>query len=96
VNAARLAERARIFSEHDISAGLTAQVSSVVRLVGVDKVALLASTIFTNPAAGAVMHAYLRERVESGHSADAIARELGLVSDLQRFSTRPFSTGGAA
>ncbi len=86
MNAAKLAEKARLFTDNDISAGLTAQVSSVVRLVGVEKVELLDDTIFTNPAAGAIMHSYLSESVASGRGNDAIARELGLVSDLQRFS----------
>ena len=86
MNAAAVAETAREFTENDISAGLTAQVASVVRLAGIAEVELLAETIFTNPAAGAVMHSYLSQSVAAGRDSEAIAGELGLVSDLQRLA----------
>ena len=77
-------EKARTFTEGDISAGLTAQVASVVRMHGAEKVSLLSNHIFNNPAAGSVMHAYLADSLERGGSSKSIADELALVSDLQR------------
>ena len=87
MNARSVVEQARTFTEHGISAGLTAQVSSVVRFGGVEKVALLSVEMFNNPAAGALMHSYLAESMEKGRDSAAIARELALVSDVQRFTT---------
>lgn len=83
-------ELARTFTDHAIPPGVVGQVASVVRTAGSDKVVLLGAGILSDPDAGRVVFAHLKAGIQAGRSTEALARELELAADLQRFAGLSF------
>jgi len=96
VSALSAVELARTFTDHAIPAGVVGQVASVVRTAGSAKVALLGAGVLSDPDAGRVVLAHLNAGIRAGRSDEALAHELELAADLQRFAGLSFPGGAGA